>query len=100
MKLALPADLASSLVVAGARTDTLPTHARPEAKLITSWRQMAMHLRAQAQMSMQQDHDAQRAAGREPIGYIPLEAKEMLARANTYELCAIELAAALGVRAT
>lgn len=98
MKLALPPGLADGLVTAGARTDTLPARARPEAQLIATWRSLSSHLKAQANMIVQQTMSAERAAGRESYGYIPLEAKEMLARANTYELCAMELATAMGIR--
>jgi hypothetical protein len=98
VKLALPADLVRSLEATGARVQTLPAQSRPEGELVRSWRSMATHLKAQADLIVQQDMAAQRAAGREPFGYIPPDAKELLARANTYDLCAIELATALGIR--
>lgn len=98
MRLHLPADLGLALEASGARAQTLPAGARPEAHLVASWRTLARHLKAQAEQIVQQDLAAQRLAGREPYGFIPTDAKELLARANTYELCAMELAQSLGIR--
>lgn len=98
MKLLLPSGLGASLEVAAARTQTLPARARPEGALVDSWRSLSSHLKMQAQMIVRQDMEVQIAAGREPSGRVPPDAKELLARSNTYELCAMELAEALGIR--
>jgi hypothetical protein len=98
MKLLFPSGLATELEVAGARTQTLPTGHRPEGKLVTSWRTIARHLRMQAEQITKQDIAAQQLARGEAYGHVPSDAKDLLARANTYELCASELAVALGIR--
>jgi hypothetical protein len=98
MKLMLPSGLGQALGEVGARTQTLPAVSRPEGELVRTWRTLSSHLRAQAQQIVEQEIAATRLAGREAYGYIPHAAKELLARANTYELCAKELAAALGIR--
>jgi hypothetical protein len=69
----------------------LPQPAVPQ-DLPTEWRHRANYLKAQAQLVQRQHIEAERMADHQySSGFLCFEARELLAQANTLELCAMEM---------
>lgn len=66
----------------------------PVTNLAAEWRHRASYLKAQAHLTQKQHIEAERMAGHTyHSGFLCMEARELLAQANTLELCAMELEA-------